>query len=265
MGTSRGADATFVTTGAPLAATGPVSFATLTLTAARVNGTVNPRGLPTTWWFEYGRTKGYGFRTVEESASGSADVRVSALLTGLSPGVRWHYRLVARSAAGTTAGADASFAAPPRPLDPAGRPVRCTIVGTQAADVLRGTSGRDVICGLGGNDRILGGGGSDILYGGPGADVLDGGVGNDVLRAGAGNDELLGRSGNDRLEGGTGADRLDGGTGQDSLYGGAGPDTLLSRDGRRDRVDGGGGTDLAIADRALDRLVSIERRRFSST
>jgi len=265
LGTTRGADATFTTTGAPLVATGPVSLATLSLSTAKVNGTVNPRGLPTTWWFEYGRTNGYGFRTVESSASGQADVRVSAVLAGLSPGVRWHYRLVARSAAGTTAGADASFATPPRPFDPSGRPVNCTIVGTQAADVLRGTRGRDVICGLGGNDRILGGGGADLVYGGPGADMIDGGVGNDVLRGGAGNDELIGRSGNDRLEGGAGADRLDGGTGKDSLLGGPGPDTLLSRDGRRDLVDGGGGTDLAIADRVGDRLVSVERRRFSST
>ena len=264
LGTTRGADATFETTGAPSVATGPVSVATLTLSSARVNGTVNPRGLATTWWFEYGRTSGYGFRTVQASMNGSADVRVVALLTGLSPGSRWHYRVVAQSAAGTSVGQDASFATPPRPLDPSGRPVRCTIVGTQAADVLRGTRGRDVICGLGGNDRILGGGGADVVYGGPGADVVDGGVANDVLRGGAGSDELIGRSGNDRLEGGAGPDRLDGGTGQDALYGGAASDVLDARDGRRDLVDGGGSSDLARADRGLDRLVSVERRRFSS-
>ena len=264
LGTTRSTDSTFVTTGAPLAATGPVNLATLSLTHARVNGTINPRGLATTWWFEYGRTRGYGFRTVEAATSGSADARVSAMLSGLTPGVRWHYRLVARSAAGTTSGADASFATPPRPLDPSRRPVRCTIVGTQAADVLRGTRGRDVICGLGGNDRILGGGGADVVYGGPGVDSLDGGIGNDVLRGGAGNDEAFGRSGNDRLEGGAGADRLDGGTGRDSLVGGPAADVLLARDGRSDFLDGGGGPDLGVADRALDRLVSIERRRFVS-
>lgn len=263
LGTTRGADATFATTGAPSAATGPVDFATLSLFSARVTGTVNPRGLTTTWWFEYGRTQGYGFRTIAASRAGSADVRVGVRLTGLSPGVRWHYRVVAQSAAGTSLGADASFATPARPLDPAGRPVRCTVVGTQAPDVLRGTRGRDVICGLGGNDRILGGGGADVVYGGPGADVVDGGVGNDVLRGGGGNDELSGRSGNDRLEGGAGADRLDGGTGQDILLGGPGSDVLRAHDGRRDLVNGGGGRDLAIADRNLDRLVSVERRRFS--
>ena len=227
LGTTRGADATFTTTGPPSAATGPINFATLSLSSARVNGVVNPHGLATTWWFEYGRTRGYGFRTVETGAVGSADLRVNSLLTGLSAGVRWHYRVVARSAAGSSVGADASFATPPRPVDPSGRPVRCTIVGTQAADVLRGTRGRDVICGLGGNDTILGGGGADVLYGGPGADILYGGAGNDVVRGGAGNDNLQ------------------------------------AKDGRRDIVEGGLGADLAIVDRNLDRLVSIDRRRFS--
>ena len=226
LGTTRGADGTFATTGAQSAATGPVTLTTLSLYSARVNGTLNPRGLDTTWWFEYGRTRGYGFRTAETSAMGTTERRVSARLTGLSPGVRWHYRLVVRSTVATSVGADASFATPPRPLDPLGRPVRCTIVGTQGPDVLRGTSHRDVICGLGGNDRILAGGGNDAVYGGPGGDVIYGGAGRDTLRGGAGND------------------------------------TLQAREGRRDVLNGGGGNDLALADRKLDQLSSIERRRF---
>ena len=263
LGTTRGADGTLATTGGPSVATGPVSFASLSLTRATVNGTINPRGLATTWWFEYGRTRSYGFRTAESQVTGTGDVRVSSQLTGLSPGIRWHYRLVARSAAGTTSGMNASFATPPRPLDPSGRPVRCTIVGTQAADVIRGTRRGDVICGLGGNDRILGGGGADVIYGGPGADVLDGGVGNDILRGGAGNDMLYGRSGNDRLEAADGADQLEGGSGRDVVLAGTGNDTVRVRDGQRDTVNGGRGTDLAIADRGLDVLSSVERRRFT--
>ena len=226
LGTTRGADATFVTGGAQSVATGPVSLRTLSLFSARVNGTVNAHGLATTWWFEYGRTRAYGFRTPEVAVTGTADRAVSARLTGLTPGVRWHYRLVARSTIATTAGSDASFATPPRPLDPLGRPVRCTIVGTQGPDVLRGTSRRDVICGLGGNDTILAGRGNDVVYGGPGADIINGGAGRDTLRGGAGND------------------------------------TLQARDGRRDVLAGGAGNDLARADRNLDQLSSIERRRF---
>ena len=213
LGTSRGADASFVTTGGPLAATGPVKFTTLSLFSARVTGTVNPRGLPTTWWVEYGRTRSYGFRTVKRSVGGSNDIPVSARLGGLTAGARWHYRVVAQSAAGRNAGADASFGTPARPRDASGRPVKCTIIGTQAADVLRGTNRRDVICGLGGNDRILGRGGADVVYAGPGADFVDGGPGNDVLVGQLGNDRLIGRAGKDVLRGGGGADVLEGGTG----------------------------------------------------
>ena len=140
VGTTRGADVAFTTMGAPLVATGPVTFTTLSLTSAEVNGTIDPRGQATTWWFEFGRTRAYGFRTAEmQLAAGTVTVRVSSYLQSLAPGTRWHYRLVARSAGGTSAGADASFATAPRPLDAAGRPVRCTIVGTQGADVIRGT------------------------------------------------------------------------------------------------------------------------------
>ncbi len=261
-GTRRGADVSFATTGGPLAATGPVAFTTLSLFSAKVTGTVNGRGLPTQWWIEYGRTRSYGLRTRTRTVAGSNDVPVAARLGGLKAGVRWHYRVVARSAAGTSTGIDASFGTPPRPRDASGRLVKCTIIGTQAADVLRGTKRRDVICALAGNDRILGLGGADIVYAGPGADFVDGGGGNDVLVGGRGNDRLIGRSGKDVLRGGAGADRLEGGTGGDTLLGSTGADTLFARDGRRDTVNGGRGKDLAIADRRLDRLVSVERRRF---
>jgi Ca2+-binding RTX toxin-like protein len=263
LGTIRGGDATFVTTGAPAAATGPVDFPSLSLAGARVNGTVNPRGLVTSWWFEYGRSSAYGFRTSTASVSGSADLHVTVELSGLAPGVRWHYRIVAQSAGGASVGADASFATPAQPRDPSGHLVRCTIVGTQAADRLRGTRGRDVICGLGGNDVILGGGGADVIYGGPGADILDGGVGNDVLRGGAGDDDLRGRSGNDTLDGGAGRDRLTGGTGRDRLLGGPGGDTIFAKDGARDVIAGGGGSDVATVDRALDSVGYVERRLFA--
>ena len=262
LGTSRSADAAFTTLGAPIVATGPVDLGSLSVTSARVNGTVNPRGSTTSWWFEYGRTRAYGFRTPSTTANGTADIQASALLTGLSPGVRWHYRLVAQSSAGTSTGLDASFGTPARPLDPAGRPVRCTIVGTQGPDTIRGGPGRDVICGLGGNDRILGGGGGDVVYGGPGNDFVDGGMGNDVLRGGPGDDELAGRSGNDLLEGGAGSDHLVGGNGVDRLLGGAGIDAIAALDGRADVVNGGAGADVATLDRALDRVTLVERRRY---
>ncbi len=255
-GTGRGNDATFVTPGAPAVTTGVVVFRTLGPTSTHVTGAVDPQGLPTVAWVEYGRTTAYGRRTARISVgSGTNPVAVDALLTRLQPGVRNHFRVVASSSAGTSYGVDKSF----RTVPVYAHRLRCTIVGTQGNDLLVGTPGRDVICGLGGNDRIRGGGGNDVLIGGNGNDILSGGDGNDRLYGDAGADTLWGDRGADLLEGGAGPDRLIGGTGRDTMYGGTGDDRLFAADGYRDLVAGGRGYDRASVDRH-DRLSSIERR-----
>ena len=74
------------------------------------NGTVNPNGTSTTYWFQYGTTTSYGLQTGTHSAgSGTSDRPVSAHLSGLAAGTTYHYRLVAQNAAGTTQGADQTF------------------------------------------------------------------------------------------------------------------------------------------------------------
>jgi phosphodiesterase/alkaline phosphatase D-like protein len=275
VGTFRGADVSFRTGALPSAATGPLTA--LGPSSATVTGTVNPVGRATTVWFEYGRTTAYGFRTTaRDVGAGTADVPVSITLTGLRSGLRYHYRLVAQSSGGTTAGRDSSFATQGLPRNGEGGSIRCTIFGTPGPDRLRGGPGRDVICGLGGNDRISGGGGNDVIHGGTGDDLLLGGAGNDVLIGGLGRDELVGGTGNDRLDGGggrdsllggQGADTVGGGAGNDAIVGGAGRDVLrggpgadrfFARDGRRDSVIGGGGGDRVTADR-LDRVVAARR------
>lgn len=279
-GRSSGRDATFRTPGggAPLATTSRLT--SLGPFSARITGLVNPRGVPTTAYFEYGRTQAFGRRAGQVRLDGTTTRRVAARLTGLQPGRRYYYRVVAVSTTGSSVGRTASFGTPPLPRDANGRVVRCTIVGTQWPDVLRGTNRRDVICGFGGNDRIIGRGGNDIVYAGPGDDRIDGGAGNDTVFAGAGRDELVGgngndrlfgqngvdrifgNAGNDRLVGGYGRDTLVGGTGSDTLLGGPDNDTIFARDGRKDVVDGGRGRDTATLDRRLDRYGSVERRRF---
>jgi Ca2+-binding RTX toxin-like protein len=275
VGTFRGANVSFRTGSLPSVATGPLTA--LGPSSATVTGTVNPVGRETTVWFEYGRTTAYGFRTTaRDVGAGTADVPVSIALTGLRAGLRYHYRLVARSAGGTNAGRDSSFATHALPRGGDGGSIRCTMYGTPGPDRLRGGPGRDVICGLGGNDRISGGGGNDVLHGGPGADLLLGGAGNDVLIGGLGRDELGGGAGNDRLDGGGGGDALLGGAGADTIGGGAGNDSIVggtgrdrlrgglgadrffARDGRRDTVLGGGGRDRVTADR-FDVVVSARR------
>ena len=108
-GRVAGGDRTFTTAGAPFAQTGsPQGVGPDT---ALLTGQVAARGRATTWWFEYGTSTRYGKSTAAKSAgSGSATQQVSAQLAGLVPATTYHYRLVAKSDAGTTRGADGSFA-----------------------------------------------------------------------------------------------------------------------------------------------------------
>ena len=93
---------------APTAITGPVSE--VRSTTATVTGTVNPNGLTTSWYFEYGATNAYGRRTPTRSGgSGTENVPVSAAVTGLTQGTTYHYRIVATNADGTSRGADGVF------------------------------------------------------------------------------------------------------------------------------------------------------------
>lgn len=75
-----------------------------------VSGEVNPKSAATNYWFEYGKTTEYGFKTAVASAgSGSAAVAVERGLKDLIPGTVYHFRLVAESPNGRTNGADATF------------------------------------------------------------------------------------------------------------------------------------------------------------
>ena len=104
---SAGAGAAAVAA-APTAITGPVSE--VRSTSATATGTVNPNGLTTSWYFEYGATTAYGRRTSTLSAgTGTENVPVSAALTGLTQGTTYHYRIVATNADGTSRGADGVF------------------------------------------------------------------------------------------------------------------------------------------------------------
>jgi hypothetical protein len=77
---------------------------------ATLNGTVNPHGVPTAFYFQFGRTKSYGTRTpTGDAGTGTSGHPVSAALTGLQPHTTYHFRLVAFSTAGTTRGGDRTF------------------------------------------------------------------------------------------------------------------------------------------------------------
>jgi hypothetical protein len=139
-GTSHGADGVFTTLAAPGVVTG--SATPVNASSATLNGSVDPNGRTTTWFFEYGTSTSYGSKTSAKSAgSGAVAVSVSAPISGLSAGRTYHFRLVATSDAGTTHGADATFvtsAAPSVTTDDASSiaPTSARLNGTVTANGL---------------------------------------------------------------------------------------------------------------------------------
>jgi hypothetical protein len=82
----------------------------VTISSALLVGYVNPRGVATSYYFEYGTTNVYGTQTPTGPAGGgSSEVRVSAVVTGLASGTTYHYRMVAVSASGARTGPDHVF------------------------------------------------------------------------------------------------------------------------------------------------------------
>ena len=81
---------------------------------ARINALVEAE-TNSTVYFQYGTSRRYRHRTRVQAIAGStAPVAVSALLTRLTPGKRYHYRVVIENSAGKLVGADRSFVAPRR-------------------------------------------------------------------------------------------------------------------------------------------------------
>jgi hypothetical protein len=119
---SAGAPAAASAAAAPPSAT-TGSSANVAQSSATVNGTVNPNGSDTTYYFQYGTTTSYGSNSAPASAgSGTSDESVSANLTGLASSTTYHYRLVAVSSAGTTNGADLTFTTTTPPVVTTGTP-----------------------------------------------------------------------------------------------------------------------------------------------
>lgn len=113
-GTTTGNDAMFTTSACafpmPVATTGSASA--ITQTSAMLNATVDANGADASVTFDAGTSNCYGTSlaatpgTVGATAGGTA---VSASLTGLSCGTRYHFRVRAVSVAGITTGSDVGF------------------------------------------------------------------------------------------------------------------------------------------------------------
>jgi hypothetical protein len=91
--------------------------ANVTFQSARVGGSVDPNKTATNYYFQYGTTPALGIETAPTPVgAGDKAVRVSVDLGGLAPTTRYHYRIVAQSASGTTIGKRRTFTTRKQPL-----------------------------------------------------------------------------------------------------------------------------------------------------
>jgi hypothetical protein len=110
-GTNYGGDQTFATLASPIL-TGTAA-SVLSASVASLGDLVNPNGVATSAYYQYGLTTGYGSTTVTQSlGSGTGAVVVGGTLSGLQSNTTYHYQLVTTGSAGTFYGADQTFVTP---------------------------------------------------------------------------------------------------------------------------------------------------------
>jgi len=114
-------------TGPPIVTTNPATL--IASFSARLNASLNPHGLPTTFHFQYGLTTSYGLNTPPQSRSGNIPQIVTANVSNLMANRVYHFRIMASNALGTRFGADRTFTT----LSPTGLPVVRTDPATNVA------------------------------------------------------------------------------------------------------------------------------------
>ncbi len=274
-GTVHGADASFKTSSAPTVVTGAALL--IDASSGVMNGTVNPNGRNTSWFFEFGTSTKYGGRTASH-AIGNGTVAVGAADTArrLTPNTTYHYRLVASSSGGTSRGADATFTTLGPPTAHTGAVTR---VSTSAATVsgkvntlsLAGTYwieyGRTTSYGFRTSSGSLQATSSDVQVSVALSGLVPGRryhfriVVSTSAGSTASNDASFGtaplpRSPSGRIvrctiTGTTGPDVLRGTPGPDVICGLGGDDVIYGLDGN-DVIYGGPGNDIVIAGRGND-------------
>jgi len=109
-GTSYGSDRTFSTltaTGPPVVTTNPAT--NVTTSSATLNGSLDPHGLTTTVYFQYGATTSYGHTTPMLSQTGNTYRNIASTIGGLTTHTTYHFRIVAHNSGGTRMGSDRTF------------------------------------------------------------------------------------------------------------------------------------------------------------
>ena len=109
-GTGYGSDRTFTTlsaTGPPVVTTNPATNVATSL--ATLNGSLDPHGLTTSVYLQYGTTINYGRTTPMQSQTGNTYRNIAANIGGLATHTTYHFRIVATNSVGTRYGGDRTF------------------------------------------------------------------------------------------------------------------------------------------------------------
>jgi hypothetical protein len=112
-GTRYGSDRTFTTlsaTGPPIVTTNPAT--SVAAFSATLHGSLNPHGLTTSVYFQYGTTTNYGHTTPMQSQTGNMYRNIAANINGLTRHTTYHFRIVATNNGGTRFGDDRTFTTP---------------------------------------------------------------------------------------------------------------------------------------------------------
>ena len=104
----------------PLPVTTTKAASLVSESGATLHASINPEGFDTRYHFEYGtEAENYGASTPSvDAGAGTTTLEVSSAITGLQSGTTYHYRIIADSATGTSAGADTTFTTTGHPPPP---------------------------------------------------------------------------------------------------------------------------------------------------
>jgi hypothetical protein len=77
--------------------------------SATLNGLLDPHGLSTSIYFQYGTTTSYGRTAAVQSQTGNTFRNIAANIGGLASNTTYHFRIVATNSVGTRYGSDRTF------------------------------------------------------------------------------------------------------------------------------------------------------------